>query len=179
MRTTANESVSMSELYRKHRAQALRIARRILRDPAEAEDVVQEVFVRLWSQPGAGFDGRSAWSTWLYRIMVNSSINQLRARRRRAKLDASREAPLSPEELAVTNQMRELFAKALKEVGGRQEQVVWMREIRGFSYPEIAHMLQIPEGTVKSTLHRARARAYALMLQLEGEPDGEAERTAA
>lgn len=163
---TRKKQPELSELYRAHRAQALRVARRILRDPMEAEDVVQEVFVRLWTQ-GGSFDGRSAWSTWLYRIMVNSSINRLRAQRRRNKLDATREPQLSPEELAVTNQLRALFAKALKEVGGRGEQVVWMREIRGFSYPEIASMLRIPEGTVKSTLHRARARAYAVMVQLE------------
>lgn len=159
---------SLSDLYRAHHARALRVARRILKDPQEAEDVVQEVFVRLWQQPDA-FDGRSAWSTWLYRIMVNSSINTLRARRRRGRLASDVEAPPSPEELAVANQMRGLFREALAEVGGRHEQVLWMREVRGLEYPEIASRLCIPEGTVKSTLHRARARAFAILLRLEGE----------
>src|SRR5512139_3519346 len=102
---------SLSDLYRAHHVQALRVARRILKDPQEAEDVVQEVFVRLWQQPDA-FDGRSAWSTWLYRIMVNSSINTLRARRRRGRLVSDVEAPPSPEDLAVANQMRALFREA-------------------------------------------------------------------
>lgn len=159
---------SMSDLYRQHRAQALRIARRILKDPEEAEDVVQEVFLRMWVQPDS-YDGRAAWSTWLFRVMVNSSINSLRARKRRGKLAAlpPEDSPLSPEELAVTHQMRELFTRALKEVGGTQEQVVWMREVRGFSYPEIASLLQMPEGTVKSTLHRARAKAFAVMVRMQ------------
>ena len=166
------EQPPLSELYRQHRAAALKVARRILHDAAEAEDVVQEVFVRLWSRPGA-FDGRSAWSTWLHRVMVNSSINRLRALRRQGRLELEREPPPSPEELASTHELRTMFQAALREVGGRQEQVVWMRELRGFSYPEIASMLRIPEGTVKSTLHRARARAFAVMQRME-EPQAQA-----
>lgn len=159
-------NTELPDLYRAHRARALRIARRILKDPAEAEDVVQEVFVRLWRNPD-GFGGRSSVSTWLYRVMINSAINALRAQKRRALLSFDPEATASPEELAVTQQLRTLFDQTLREIGGRQQQVIWMREVRGFSYPEIASMLRIPEGTVKSTLHRGRARAYAMMLQLE------------
>lgn len=156
------ENSPLSDLYRAHRAAALRVARRILRDPAEAEDVVQEVFARLWSRP-CGFDGRAAWSTWLHRVTVNSSINRLRARRRQRRLELWPEPPPSPEEQAVSGQLRARFAQALREMGGRQAQVVWMRDLRGFSYPEIASLLHIPEGTVKSTLHRGRARALAAM----------------
>ncbi len=159
---------SLADLYTAHRAQALRIARRILQDPQEAEDVVQEIFVRLWSRPESRFDGRSAFSTWLYRITVNSSINTLRARRRRGALTQVHEPPLTPEDEASSRQTRALFTRAVAELGGRQEQIVWLRELRGFSYPEISAMLGVPEGTVKSSLHRGRARAYELFLKLEG-----------
>jgi len=159
----------MEALYREHRNRALRIARRILKSHAEAEDVVQEVFTRLCAREGAEFGGRSAFSTWLYRIMVNSSINALRGRHRRDGLHASwmGEAPATPEDEATHRQAQELFGRALKELGGRQEQVVWLREVRGLSYPEISSLLGIPEGTVKSTLHRGRHRAYELLLALE------------
>lgn len=163
--------MDMPTLYREHRAEALRIARRILRDPADAEDVVQEVFVRLWQRP-EGFDGRSRLSTWLYRVMVNESINGLRARRRRSRnthVRAELEAPPNPEEQAVTSQLRASFHRHLRELGGLGEQVVWMREVRGYSYPDIAALLGVPEGTVKSALHRARARVYAVMVR---EADG-------
>lgn len=159
--------MDMPTLYREHRAEALRIARRILRDPCDAEDVVQEVFVRLWQRPDT-FDGRSRLSTWLYRVMINESINGLRARRRRQRQRARAaerlDDPPSPEELAVTAQLRQSFHRHLRELGGLGEQVVWMREVRGYSYPDIAALLGVPEGTVKSALHRARARVFAVMV---------------
>ena len=72
----------ISQLYLQHRTRALAIARRIVGDVDEAEDVVQDVFTRLARKP-EGFTGRAAWTTWLHRVMVNSSINWLRARKRR------------------------------------------------------------------------------------------------
>jgi RNA polymerase sigma-70 factor (ECF subfamily) len=99
--------------------------------------------------------------------MVNSSINALRSRRRRGRLSELNESPLTPEDEASRRQTRELFAKAVSELGGLQEQIVWLREIRGYSYPEISSLLGIPRGTVKSALHRGRARAWESLLALE------------
>lgn len=149
-----------AELYRQYRTRALAIARRIVGDADDAEDVVQDVFTRLAQRP-SGFDGRSSCSTWLHRVMVNSSINWLRARKRRERLHHEPEAPTSPESQAVGTEMQRHFEEALEKVSEQQRQVLWLREMRGHSYPEIAAMLHIPEGTVKSTLHRGRQRAMA------------------
>jgi len=159
----------MTELYRQHRARALSIARRILRDADEAEDVVQEVFTRLFSQ-NVRFDGKAAYTTWLHRILVNSSINSLRARKRRGRLESPIGEADDPEEIAVDHERHELFLEALTHLSEQHRQVVTLRDLRGYSYPEIARMLGLPEGTVKSSLNRGRTRLMARMAQTTAEP---------
>ena len=159
----------ISQLYRQHRTRALAIARRIVGDADDAEDVVQDVFARLARKP-EGFNGRAAWTTWLHRVMVNSSINWLRARRRRDRLSHEPQEPTSPEAHAVGVEMQRHFGEALQEVSDLQRQVLWLREVRGFSYPEIAQVLRIPEGTVKSSLHRGRVKALEVLEERGQDP---------
>jgi RNA polymerase sigma-70 factor, ECF subfamily len=152
----------MTELYQQHRRRALAIARRILRDADEAEDVVQEVFTRLFSQ-NVRFDGKAAYTTWLHRILVNSSINSLRAKKRRDRLESPVGASIDPEEVAVGNERHALFLEGLEHLSEQHRLVVTLRDLRGYSYPEIARMLRLPEGTVKSSLNRGRTRLMAHM----------------
>jgi RNA polymerase sigma-70 factor (ECF subfamily) len=151
-----------AQLYRRHRSRALAVARRILGDADEAEDVVQEVFTRLCVAPIA-FEGRAAYSTWLHRVMVNSSINTLRSKRRRARLRTEVPPPLTPEQLAIGSELAKLFESALEEMSERHQQVLWLREMRGLTYPEIAALLHIPEGTVKSALNRGRTQVHEIL----------------
>jgi len=160
----------LTQLYNEHRARALAIARRIVGDSDDAEDVVQDVFARLaWRSPGYG--GRAAWSTWLHRVMVNSSINWLRARKRRERLAHEPSEPVTPEAQAMGAEMKRHFTSAMESINEQQRQVLYLREMRGLSYPEIARLLQIPEGTVKSTLHRARQRTFGLMAERGHQPE--------
>lgn len=147
----------MNELYRQHRQRALAIARRILRDSDEAEDVVQEVFTRLFSQ-NVRFDGKAQCTTWLHRVLVNSSINSLRAKKRRGRLESTLSAAPDPEEAAVSSERHELFLEGLEHLTEQHRLVVTLRDLRGYSYPEIARLLELPEGTVKSALNRGRSR---------------------
>lgn len=162
----------MTELYRQHRRRALAIARRILRDSDEAEDVVQEVFTRLFSQ-NVRFDGKSAYTTWLHRVLVNSSINCLRARKRRDRLESPVGGSIDPEEAAVGSERHALFLEALEHLSEQHRLVVTLRDLRGYSYPEIARMLRLPEGTVKSALNRGRSRLMAHMagVACDAEPE--------
>ncbi len=150
------------ELYRRHRSRALRIARRILKDPEDAEDVVQDVFIRLWRAP-VRFDGKAAYTTWLFRVMVNSSINNLRSSRRRARLCSELSSSTDPEQAAIGRELHRLFKAALREVKAQYAEVVSLRELRGKSYLEISELLKIPEGTVKSALNRGRSQVQALL----------------
>ncbi len=162
MDAAAAQLPPLSHLYRQHRMRALAVARRILGDGDEAEDVVQDVFLRLCQHP-AKFLGRAAVTTWLHRIMVNSSINSMRSRRRRGRLESSAEGPTNPEEAAIREEFRRRFLAALDEVSDQHRDVLVLRELRGLSYPEISRVLGVPEGTVKSSLNRGRARLLAVM----------------
>lgn len=154
----------LAQLYRRHRAKALAIARRIVGDTDDAEDVVQDVFIRLCGAKANGhFGGRAAYTTWLYRVMVNSSINSLRSRRRRDRVSSLSSEPLTPEEEAIGAELAEMFRSALAEVNERHQQILWLREMRGMSYPEIASLLRIPEGTVKSALNRGRTQVQEIL----------------
>lgn len=159
-------SPEVAELYRQYRTRALAIARRIVKDADEAEDVVQDVFVRLCVN-GLAFDGKSATTTWLHRVMVNSSINQLRGNGRRARLTTEPEPLLSPEQAAIGRELHARFVEALEHVSARHRDVLALRELRGLSYPEIAALLHIPEGTVKSTLNRAREKIQDVLAEPE------------
>src|SRR6218665_185091 len=161
---------AFTELYRQYRTRALSIARRIVGDADDAEDVVQDVFTRLALRP-SGFDGRASSRTWLHRVMVNSGINGLRARRRRERLQHEPEEGASPESQAIGAEMQSQFEQALRQVSEQQRQVLWLREMRGYSYPEIATLLRIPEGTVKSALHRGRQRAQEELESRGWKPD--------
>jgi RNA polymerase sigma-70 factor (ECF subfamily) len=152
----------ISMLYEKHRRRALAIARRILGDNDEAEDVVQDVFSKLCFHD-VRFDGKAATSTWLHRIMVNSSINSLRARKRRGKLETPLAACDTPEESTLGDERHRLFLEALTQLSAQHRAVITLREVRGFSYPEIARMMELPEGTVKSALNRGRTRLMEVM----------------
>lgn len=159
----------VSQLYQQHRRRALAIARRILGDSDEAEDVVQEVFSKLHLSK-ARFDGKAATTTWLHRIMVNSSINSLRARRRRGKLESSMHESEDPEAAALGVERHQHFLDALAVLSEQHRQVLTLRELKGYSYPEIARLLDLPEGTVKSALNRGRTR-LAQALERHGHLD--------
>lgn len=160
----------LNDLYREHRRRALAIARRIVRDSDEAEDVVQEVFTKLFAQK-VRFDGKAAYSTWLHRILVNSSINSLRARRRRGKLETRPQEDDGPLEQVLSGERHDLFVEALGHLSEQHRVMLTLRELRGFSYPEIAQLLRVPEGTVKSALNRGRARLLEVMAR-QGQREG-------
>jgi RNA polymerase sigma-70 factor (ECF subfamily) len=150
----------MDQFYAQYRRRALLVVRRILKDADDAEDVVQDVFMRLYSR-NVQFDGKAAYTTWLHRILVNSSINCLRARQRRRKLESPPPSTIDPETCAVSRQHQQFLLAAIDDLSERHRAVVTLRDLRGYSYPEIAQLLGIPEGTVKSALNRGRTRLMA------------------
>lgn len=137
-----------------------RLAARLTGDLSEAEDVLQESYVRACTQLAGGFEGRSSTETWLHRIVVNAALDVLRSRRRRSARE-SRGAP-ADEALDPT---RSLEARAaLRELSGwledlppEQRVALVLKELEGRSAGEIASLLGCSEGAVEQRLVRARA----------------------
>lgn len=145
----------------------------ILRDRAAAEDVAQEVFVKLWKSLGT-YDGRAQLSTWVYAITRNAALSALRGRRNLVSLSepatlAEAEAAAPVEDAVGADDAR--LWRAVAELPDAQRRVVTLYYQDERPVEEVAAMLGMPTGTVKTHLHRARARlATALGAhQLDGE----------
>ena len=98
--------------------------------------------------------------------MVNSSINCLRSKKRRAKLISAPQENESPEESLLGDERRAMVLRGISQLSEQHQRVLTLRDVRGLSYPEIARILNWPEGTVKSALNRGRARLVEAMDRL-------------
>ncbi len=107
-----------------------------------------------------------------HRILINSSINSLRARKRRGTLETPLGLVEDPESRAVGNERHGLLLQALEHLSEQHRLVVTLRDVRGYSYPDIARMLGLPEGTVKSALNRGRTRLAKVMGATDPDPSG-------
>jgi RNA polymerase sigma-70 factor (ECF subfamily) len=155
------------------------IVSRLMDDPADAADVVQEVFLKVFRNV-ASFRQDSSLKTWIYRIAVNEARNHRRWFSRHRRQEVGLEADpgetqgyqdwlpdpgRSPFEMALDHETRELIEEALAQVNPRFRAALVLREIEGLSYEEIVEILDISLGTVKSRILRGRE---ALRKQLAG-----------
>ena len=149
---------AFEQLLERHEAQIFRMAVLMLRDHGRAEEVTQDVFLQLW-RALPRYDGRAAPSTWLYTIARNACLSAVRAasHRRTSPLDDVSEpaAPMPPYDPDVRG-----LVSRLPEM---QRDVVTLFYLQDRSLKDVALALDMPEGTVKSHLHRAR-QALASML---------------
>jgi RNA polymerase sigma-70 factor, ECF subfamily len=129
----------------------------------DAEDIAQEAFVQAYVKLRT-FAGGSAFYTWLYRIAVNAAISRRRKRREQTSVDSKREElglePQDDGEMAEERLLREERAaavrRALERLSDEHRTILVLREVDDCDYDEIAQILQLPVGTVRSRLHRAR-----------------------
>jgi len=159
---------SLATLHRRYRTRLEAIAYRILGNQADAEDVVQRIFLRL---PQTRFRGDATLWTYLYRAAVNGSVNVLRSRRRRERLqrdltleaapaETARAFPAqaaSPEGQVLEGEILAGVARALLNVKPRHRRVLVLRIVHGLSNTEIARREGIPVATVGTWLRRGRA----------------------
>ena len=159
---------------RRYNQRLFRVARAIVRDDAEAEDVMQEAYVRAYAHL-AEFEGRASFATWLTRIAVHEALARARRRVRYDRLDDERtddeevndmrrSATRDPEEQASLQELRGEIERAVDALPDTFREVFVLRAVEGLSVSETAQCLDIPEDTVKTRLHRARGQLKRALL---------------
>jgi RNA polymerase sigma-70 factor (ECF subfamily) len=158
------DASAFHELVDRHSAHLFRLASYLSKTAADAEDIVQETFIGAFAGLGK-FNGKSSVKTWLSRILTRQAArawNKSRRSRNAATLEDAQARPGSDAGLSVSSTATAVdqkidVAAILKLVSEEHRQVLVLREMQGLSYGEIAEALGIPQGTVESRLHRARA----------------------
>jgi len=166
----AGEDAAYERLIERFQSPVYNLAYRLLNDPADASDVVQEVFLKIFRNVGS-FRGDSTLRTWVYRIAVNESHNRRRwlFRHRRGETGIeegfddleSREKPLmdageTPFDFTMNREAQILLEEALAEINPVFRAALVLREVEDMSYEEIADVLEVSIGTVKSRIVRGR-----------------------
>lgn len=168
-------------LVERYQGRAYRLALRVLRDETQAQDAVQEAFLKLYRSI-RNFEGRSSFYTWLYRLVLNVCLDMKRRDRSNRHVewtdardlgagDAS-EAPTvgavgpGPGLALERAELRKRLGEAIETLPDEARTTLLLREVDGLSYAEIAEVLGIPKGTVMSRLHYARRRLQRWLVEV-------------
>jgi RNA polymerase sigma factor (sigma-70 family) len=150
---------AFNELVLKHRQAVYRTAVGLLGGPDDADDIAQEVFIKVY-QSASAFRGDSAVYTWIYRITVNLCLNRLRSRRVRSffgleHLNASPPEASRADEPVELSEFSAKVRKAISELPEKQRAVFILRHFRGLPHAEIARIMDRDEGTIKANYFQA------------------------
>lgn len=159
-RMKERDTAALEELYRLYSKKIARFVAHLLRDPQEANDITQDVFLRIWRYAAAFDPQRAAHPAgWLYQVARNQVMSELANRSRAVHQgdEALDEHPCEPDESLAAKWVvnSEAFARALQGLSSHQRQVVHLRFYGDLSLREIADTLHVPLGTVKTWLHRS------------------------
>ncbi len=175
-RRAAQRIDEYEDLYRRHQARILRLCTILLRNPSEAEDVTQDVFLILHREQQRG-ERRVGWGPWLTTVAVNACHRRRRSRwwhalRAQPTLDAaelSTDTP-SPELQAIGGEQRRTIQRVFATLSGRQQAVFLLRHVEGYSTDDVATMLGVRTGSVKRHLYRATHALQRALRPFTGAP---------
>jgi RNA polymerase sigma-70 factor, ECF subfamily len=149
-------------LVAKHHKVVFNVALRLVGDYEEARDVTQATFVKAWEKL-ASFDASHRFFSWLYRIMINQSLDLIERRRRQVPLDRELPSPARPDRDFEASERAEWVQKAIARLPIDSREVLILRHFAELSYQEMAEALGVPEKTVKSRLFEARQKLGELL----------------
>jgi RNA polymerase sigma-70 factor (ECF subfamily) len=170
-RLKRGDAEAFAALLRRHQGKVYRLAMNMTRNSQDAEEVTQDVFLTVYRKLGA-FDGRAAFSTWLYRVATNAALMKLRGRRSEPHLPIEEAGPTFaadgrfarpvadwselPEDQLLSAESRRVLAEAIEALPPDYKAAVVLRDIEGLSNQEVAETVGTTVLAVKSRLHRAR-----------------------
>ena len=166
---------AFAKLVRDHSSLVYRVALRIL-GVDDAQDASQEVWIRVWRNI-RNFRGESAFSTWLYRITVNTCLSIRQKESRRDERELGEDVPYlsepssgdaDPEAAALNAERREEIQDALQRVRAEHRAALVLRHMEGLSYAEIAEVLDVPDGTAKGWVSRGRSAMLVALADKDG-----------
>ncbi|HEX7478199.1 MAG TPA: sigma-70 family RNA polymerase sigma factor [Polyangiales bacterium] len=177
------DRAAFQALFQKYHRRAYAVAIGVVKRPADAMDVVQDAFIKVHKHI-ANFQGTSSFYTWLYRIVMNLSIDHLRKKRKIIEFDehikqddAAGDGSLlphmpdqNPSKTVIRHELTEKIRAALDTLPEYHRAVILLREVEGMSYEEMAQALEVPKGTIMSRLFHARRKMQEqLKPYLEGD----------
>lgn len=169
--------VALGVLYDKHKTQLFRTALAITHDPCAADDILQECFLRFYANIDR-LDEKRPLAPWLYRVVVNLSYNWVTRRGRwlaplENVIERLRADPQSsPEKVVEQNELQQIVREALDSLSFEHRVVLVLFYLGGFRLKEVAYILDLPEGTVKSRLYYGRKRLRASLERDSRVPGG-------
>lgn len=170
-RAANGDGAAFSELMAQHESRMYAVTLRMCANREDAQDCLQDAMLRIYRAIGS-FKGQSAFSTWIYRITMNTCLDELRRRKSRnaSSLDNLLESGWSPtdendvpERHAIVSEQRRTIDMAIAQLPEDMRAAVILRDIQGHSYDEIAAMLDANIGTVKSRISRGRERLRQIL----------------
>jgi RNA polymerase sigma-70 factor (ECF subfamily) len=182
-RIRAGDHDAFRELFDRYHRRAYAVALGVVKNPHDALDVVQEAFIKVHRHI-ANFQGSSSIYTWLYRIVMNLSIDHVRKAKKTMEFDEQgakdataegsdllpRVVESNPGKTVVRKEMTAHIQAALNQLPDYHRQVIVLRELEGCSYEEMAKILKVPKGTIMSRLFHARRKMQdALKHYLDGD----------
>jgi RNA polymerase sigma-70 factor (ECF subfamily) len=176
-RVLAGDTPLFEVLMRRYNQRLFRVARAVLKDPDEAEDVMQHAYVRAFEHLGQ-FEGRARFATWLTKIALYEALGRARKRDqpRRAEAAGTEKSPVEaiesaepdPEQQALQAEARSLLEASISALPPAYRMVFVMREIEGLDTAETAECMEVSEDVVKTRLRRARAMLRRALLLRAG-----------
>ncbi|MDF1814722.1 MAG: sigma-70 family RNA polymerase sigma factor [Verrucomicrobiales bacterium] len=168
MKVKSGDMAAFEELVEIHQSSVIGTVAKMLGNPAEAEDIAQQVFVRVWKSAGR-YEPQAKFTTWLFTITRNLVFNEVRRRKRKPSVSMEEReeefylieadhTTISPDDSALQSELEEAIDKAVADLPEKQRMAVVLRRYEEMPYEEIGKVLDITVPAVKSLLFRARSQ---------------------